>query len=180
VISSTTDIVFDPLRLHRAPDQRSEPMAGFQRVAVAVDEATLASDVLAVAARAVDALTGRVRLIHVRPWRLAPPPSRDDGGVIPPSLDLFVETEEQAARLVNRAVAQVGARGVTAETTVVDAQQASVGAAIVTAAEAWDAELIVVGRHPRRRLSSLSRTGVSDQVTRRASCAVLLVHSTPV
>jgi nucleotide-binding universal stress UspA family protein len=148
-------------------------------VAVAVDEATQISDALVVAARALDARTGRIRLIHVRPWRLAPPPSRDDGGVLPLSLDLFVETEEQAARLVDRAVADVAVRGVTAEAIVVDAQQASVGAAIVTAAEAWDAEMIVVGRHRRRRLSPLSRAGVSDQVMRRASCAVLLVQSTP-
>lgn len=152
-------------------------MAGFQRVVVAVDEATQASDALAVAARSVDGRTGRVRLIHVRPWRPAPPPSRDDGGVIPPDLDLFVETEEQAARVVDRAVADVSVRGVTAEAIVLHAQHTSVGAAIATAAEAWDAELIVVARRPRRRLSSLLCTGVSDPVVRRASCAVLLVQS---
>lgn len=44
-------------------------------------------------------------------------------------------------------------------------------------ANTWDADLIVVGSHGRRGLSELLMGSVSNYVTHRAPCSVLVVHN---
>jgi nucleotide-binding universal stress UspA family protein len=148
---------------------------GFQRVVAAIDATNHAADVLAVAARAAGWQSGQVRLVHVRPWQPVPPPAREDGGLIAADLDLFTETTEQAATLTDEAVRDIGRRGASADAIVVEAHHAAMGAAVVSAAEDWGADLIVVGRRPRGLLGSILRRGVSDQILQQAKCAVLLV-----
>lgn len=148
---------------------------GFLRVVAAIDGTRHAADVLAVAARAAGGQSGQVRLVHVRPWQPVPPSTREECSLITAGVGLFTETTEQAATLVDGAVRDIGSRGASADAVVVEAQQAAMGAAIVSAAEAWGADLIVVGRRPRGLLGSVLRRGVSDQVLQQARCPVLLV-----
>jgi nucleotide-binding universal stress UspA family protein len=151
---------------------------GFQRVVAAIDGTSQTADVLAVAARAAGWQSGQVRLVHVRPWQPVPPPSREDGSLVAADVDLFTETAAHAKALVDGAVRDIGSRGARADAIVVEAQQPTVGFAVVNAAEAWGADLIVVGRRQRRLLGSLLRRGVSDQVLQQARCPVLLVPVT--
>lgn len=148
------------------------------RVVAAIDGTGQAADVLAVAARAAGRQFGHVRLVHVRPWQPVPPPSREEGSLITPDIDLFTETTEQAAALVDEALRGVSSHGASADAVVVEAQQAEMASAVVSAAEAWDADLIVVGRRRRGLLGSVLRRGVSDQVLQQAKCPVLLVPTT--
>lgn len=152
-------------------------VGGFRRVAVAIDDLGLASEALEMAAFAVDPAAGHVRLIHVRQWQLQPVPSRAYGALAVLGMDLFVETSEHAMALIDDALREIHGRGVQADGIVVEARQPLVGAAILDAATAWDAELIVVGRNPRRLLGSLFWRRISDQVIDEAACPVVMVKA---
>ncbi len=159
---------------------RSETDAanGFQRVAVAIADYTArASEALAMAALAVDPAAGRIRLIHIRPWQLPPPPSREDGSLVPAGIQLFTETAERAATLIDEAIHDIQNRRITVDAIVVEAQQAALGTTLVHVADAWNAELLIIGRRPRRPFSAMLRRRISDQVLREATHPVLIVPS---
>jgi nucleotide-binding universal stress UspA family protein len=85
---------------------------GFHRIVVPVDAAGRSSDALATALRAADPIEGRLRLIHVRTWQPPPPPSREDGFFPAGGGELFTETPQQAADLIEDALRYVRDRGV--------------------------------------------------------------------
>jgi nucleotide-binding universal stress UspA family protein len=149
---------------------------GFQRVLVPFDAFGQAMPALSLAARAADASTGRVRLVHVRTWQPLPPPSREDGPFLPRDSELFNETPEEAAEVVDTACSELLALGVDADAIVLEGARPMVGVAVVTAAREWDAEVIVLCRRPRRALSVLVWGSVSEHVMRHAPCPVLLVR----
>jgi nucleotide-binding universal stress UspA family protein len=93
--------------------------------------------------------------------------------------ELFTETPEQAADLIDDALRYVRDRGVVADGIVVEAPRPMVAPAIVGAAAVWGADAIVVCRRPRRTLGVLLRGRVCEQVLRDASCPVLVVGPRP-
>jgi nucleotide-binding universal stress UspA family protein len=158
----------------RLPGDRLVPASGFRRVVVAIDGMPQTSQALALAATAIDRSSGQIRLVHVRTWRPLPPQSRGDGIRTPPDAELFTETAEQATRLIDEALLSISRLGADADGIVTQSRRGMVGATIAGVADAWEAELIVLGPRSRRSLGSLLRKRVPDQVLQVASCAVLI------
>lgn len=69
-------------------------------------------------------------------------------------------------------------QGVEAETKIVETPAGSVGALIVEQAEAWPADIIVLGTHGRRGIRRLVMGSDAEYVVRSAPVPVLLVRAT--
>jgi nucleotide-binding universal stress UspA family protein len=137
-----------------------------RRIFVPIDGAGHAADALALAAKLSAALDGTVRVVHVR---IFDPPVRNSGRFYP-------ESSADAEAVVEHAVLDAWACGSRATGEVVVAERSHLGRAIVSAAEGWQAGLIVLARRPRRGLARLLVRSVADEVLHRASCPVLVVR----
>jgi len=82
----------------------------------------------------------------------------------------------QANNLVSDAKAEVTRQGVPAEAMVIDALGGPTGELLVEHANAWPAQLIVLGTHGRRGLARAVLGSDAEQVVRAASVPVLLVR----
>jgi hypothetical protein len=91
----------------------------------------------------------------VRTWQPSPPPSREEGFFPAGGGELFTDTPQQAADLIDDALRYVRNRGVVGDGVEVKAPPPMVASAIVDAASMWGAEMIVIVRRPRQRLSVL-------------------------
>jgi nucleotide-binding universal stress UspA family protein len=137
-----------------------------RRIFVPVDTGGRASDALALAAKLSCALDGAVRVVHVR---IFDPPVRGSGRFYP-------ESSADAEAVVEHAVLDTWASGSRASGEVVVAERSRLSHAIVSAAEGWQAGVIVVARRPRRAVGRLLSRSVADEVMRRAGCPVLVVR----
>jgi nucleotide-binding universal stress UspA family protein len=140
--------------------------SSLRRIFVPVDAAGHAADALALAARLSCALDGAVRVVHVR---IFDPPVRGTGRFYP-------ESSAEADAVVEHAVLDAWACGSRASGAVVVAERSRLGRAIVSAAEGWQAGVIVLARRPRPLLARLLLRSVADEVMRRAGCPVLVVR----
>jgi nucleotide-binding universal stress UspA family protein len=104
--------------------------------------------------------------VHVR---IFDPPVRGGGRFYP-------ESSADAEAVVEHAVLDAWACGSRASGQVVVAERSRLGRAIVSAAESWQAGVIVLARRPRRALARLLVPSVADEVMRRAGCPVLVVR----
>jgi nucleotide-binding universal stress UspA family protein len=84
----------------------------------------------------------------------------------------------QAENLVKDVKAEVESQGIKAETLVIDALGGPTGQVIVGHANAWPAQLIVIGTHGRRGLARLVLGSDAEYVVRTASVPVMLVRGT--
>jgi nucleotide-binding universal stress UspA family protein len=160
---------------HRHDAERS-----LRRIAVPIASDSCNQDVLAAATATAMNVDGNLLVIHVRPRVLIPPTSREDPGLsFDMGEDLFTETAEQAERLTNTAVRTAGEQGVSAVGVVVEAPRSFIASSVLNTASRWRADLIVVARRDRRRISRLLFGSISDQIVREASCPVLLIRSVP-
>jgi nucleotide-binding universal stress UspA family protein len=73
-------------------------------------------------------------------------------------------------------VAHLASHGITATCRVVDAEEETVGAALLRVAEAGGADLLVMGGYGRSRFSELILGGVTRHALDHAELAVLLAH----
>jgi nucleotide-binding universal stress UspA family protein len=144
----------------------ARPGGSLRRILVPVDTADRAAEALALAAKLSCALDGTVRIVHVR---IFDPPVRGSGRFYP-------ESRADAEAVVEHAVLDAWAYGSRATGEVVVAQRSRLGRAIVSAAEGWQAGVIVLARKPRRLLAGLLLRSVADEVMRRAGCPVLVVR----
>jgi nucleotide-binding universal stress UspA family protein len=142
------------------------PGGSLKRILVPVDANGRAADALALAAKLSCALDGAVRVVHVR---IFDPPVRGTGRFYP-------ESSADADAVVEHAVLDAWACGSRASGEVVVAERSRLGRAIVSAAEGWQAGVIVLARRPRRGLARLLLPSVADQVMRRSGCPVLVVR----
>lgn len=147
----------------------------FRRVTVPLGPDGLHPLTMAAAVAATDPRRGSVRVLHVRAWEPRPLPSGQDGGLLADAPDLYRETSEEASGILLSALRGLYACGVEAEGMVAEAPRPLVGAVLADAAEAWDADLIVLDRRPMGLLDGVLRRGVVEDVVRRASCPVLVV-----
>jgi nucleotide-binding universal stress UspA family protein len=144
----------------------ARPGGSLRRIFVPVDAAGRAADALALAAKLSCALDGAVRIVHVR---IFDPPVRGSGRFYP-------ESGADAEAIVEHAVLDAWASGSRATGEVVVAERSRLGRAIVSAAESWQADVIVLARRPRTVLARLLLRSVSDEVMRRAGCPVLVAR----
>jgi nucleotide-binding universal stress UspA family protein len=142
----------------------------FRQILVPVDSLGEATNALSLGARIGHATGGPLRLVHV--WMWDPPMPRGGGRFYP-------ETSEEATRVLDDAMRYVWSRGVEATGIVMEAQRSQMGAAIVTEANHWGADVIVLTATPRRFVT----LGVWDKATRQimqvAPCPLLIVHPRP-
>ncbi|HET8731148.1 MAG TPA: universal stress protein [Moraxellaceae bacterium] len=82
--------------------------------------------------------------------------------------------------ILSASVRQLAEKGITAESRLLDLfeRDNSIPGAILAEAEAWPADVIVLGTHGRRGLRRLLMGSVAEAVLRDARRPVLLVHAT--
>ncbi len=145
----------------------------YKQILVPVDGSDTSSLALQEAIKLAESQQAKLRIVHVIDALMYP-------------LDLeFVDVGaiQQALRQSGNAIledAQAVARksGVEAETKLLDIQSPGrrIAGTIVAEAEAWPADLIVLGTHGRRGLNHLLMGSVAEDVARRSPKPVLLVR----
>jgi nucleotide-binding universal stress UspA family protein len=85
---------------------------------------------------------------------------------------------ESGEVILNHAMATARKAGVQAETSLLELQQVTerTADAIAREAEAWGADVIVIGTHGRRGISHLFLGSVAESITRIAPVPVLLIR----
>jgi nucleotide-binding universal stress UspA family protein len=144
----------------------ARPGGSLRRIFVPVDAAGHAAEALALAVRLSCALDGAIRVVHVR---IFDPPVRGSGRFYP-------ESRAAAEAVVEHAVLDAWACGSRATGAVVVAERSRLARAIVSAADSWQAGVIVLARRPRRLPTRLFLPSVADEVMRRADGPVLVVR----
>jgi len=145
------------------------------RILLAIDDSKFseaATEVVIERARPRDT---EIRVLHV----VEPPPlliGREMGGY-DPALEIAWEVQNQQGEAVVTKTAEVlRARGLNVAATVVEGDPK---AKILDVAEAWPADLIILGSHGRTGLSCFLRGGISDAVAHHAHCSVEIVRIRP-
>jgi len=92
-----------------------------------------------------------------------------------------IDRTKQAIRdtsqaLLDDAAKQAAAAGITAETRLLEASNQRVAEQIAAGAEAWGADLIVIGTHGRRGFARLLVGSVAENLVRIANCSLLMVR----
>jgi nucleotide-binding universal stress UspA family protein len=146
----------------------------YARILVAVDGSPGSARAVAHAIALSKAFGAVLRVLHVV-----------DMGWLALGPELAVDTQRLAAarraegeRTVTAALETARAAGVPVETSLVEtgAPGQRVASQIVQEAQAWPADLLVLGTHGRSGAERLLLGSVAEGVARRASVPVLLVH----
>lgn len=145
----------------------------YTRILVAIDGSLGSTHALKHAGALAQALSARLRIIHVV-----------DVGLLPYGPELGIDVDAlRDARYASAEKTLVAARnsvqapGVEIETSLLDTATPvqHVATAIAEAASGWPADLLVLGRHGRRGMERWLLGSVAEGVTRRATVPVLLV-----
>lgn len=138
----------------------------FSRIMLGIDGSDHAAKAAEVAAELAKVTGSEVFVLHVRE-RLA----ASKGA---PAADLEIPAD--AADLVDKTIARLTADGVSAEGKVVTAPSGQVVPEILSAADAFGANLIVVGSRGLSDFSGLLVGSVSHKLIHHATCPVLVVR----
>ena len=140
------------------------------RILLAVDDSKFSE----AAAQAVIA-RHQVRDLEVRVFHAAEPPTLftapEMAEYIPPE-----ESAQEAKALVAKTADALRSAGISVTTDIVQGDPKS---AIIDNAEAWGADLIVLGSHGRKGLQRFLLGSVSETVMRHAHCSVEIVRLPP-
>ena len=82
---------------------------------------------------------------------------------------------EGARQVLERAAAHARAAGLTVESELIEAPEGHVGRAIITAANAWPADLLVVSTHGRHGLTRLVLGSMAETLVRWGNLPILVV-----
>lgn len=156
----------------------------FKKILVALDSSTLRETVLEKALSMAKAMQAKLMLLHVLSvYEEGSPgiPLRSYQAYYPMldgmSWELYQERwssfEKQGIERLQKDVARASSLQVEAEFTQTSGEPSLV---ICDVARVWQADLVVVGSHGRSGLSELLMGSVSNYVTHRAPCSVLVVH----
>ncbi|MFZ2652981.1 MAG: universal stress protein [Burkholderiaceae bacterium] len=85
--------------------------------------------------------------------------------------------QAEGREILDRAAAQAQTAGVPVATAVVEAGNRPIAAALLAQAQAWQADLIVMGTHGRRGLGRVVIGSVAESLLREATVPVLLVRT---
>jgi basic amino acid/polyamine antiporter, APA family len=139
-----------------------EPEGAYVRILVPLKLGPIGEEVLATAVRLAEERHSAVEVLHVIRVPLDRPLDAELPDAVWRAEQSLAEIEEMAAE-----------HGVEIETKVVRAR--ALGEAIVTEAEEWGADLIVLGSAPRWRRQSRFFSPTVDYVLRKAPCEVMVV-----
>jgi nucleotide-binding universal stress UspA family protein len=142
----------------------------FSRVLIAVDASEHAMAAVTAGGKLAVALGAAVMLMHVIDVR------RETSGRAVASAHIAAAARHTAERLLDEAASLLPAE-VQAERRIVEESPAA--DAIIAAAEAWHADLVVLGTHARGRLARFLLGSTADAVVRKAHCPVLTIAQVP-
>ncbi|MGE0815266.1 MAG: universal stress protein [Vicinamibacterales bacterium] len=138
------------------------------RVLCPTDFSTFAAAALDVAAALAASYGSQVRVLHV----VTPFPITAPFLDVPGNARLYESAAEQARRALAAEAARVESPGFTIDT---ELREGPAVQEILTAAEDWKADLIVLGSHGRGGFERLVLGSITEKVLRKASTAVLVV-----
>ena len=141
----------------------------YQRILVPVDGSGTSARGLEEAIKIGKLSGARLKLLHVVEQLLYAPGLHAD---VAPLM------REEGERVLDRARAQVEAAGLAVETKLFETQGLRLADLVRSEAQAWHAELIVIGTHGRRGMSRLLLGSDAEQVVRLSETPVLLVRGT--
>lgn len=146
----------------------------YSRILAAIDGGQSSARAFTHAIALSKALGAELRALHVA-----------DMGWLPLGPELAIETQRLAtarraegARALSSALEEARAAGIASTTSLVEtgAPGQRVASQIVQAAQAWPADLLVLGTHGRGGAERLMLGSVAEGVARRSTVPVLLVH----
>jgi nucleotide-binding universal stress UspA family protein len=144
-------------------------MALDQRILVPVDGSESSNRALAAALQLAQAGGGRIRVLHVV----------DELAYLSPYADPAATIEDvraKAGQVLDAAVALGKASTVPVDRRLVEAPGRRLGDVVADEANAWEADLIVIGTHGRRGLQRLLLGSGAEQILRLAPVPVLVVR----
>ena len=144
----------------------------FKRILVPVDGSATSTKALTAALQMARDAGGRVRVLH----------SVDDLPYLSGfeySGEVIKIARENAAKVLDDALAAAKAAGVTADQQLIDQPGQRLGQSVSDAAVAWDADLVVVGTHGRRGIGRVLMGSGAEQVIRLAPVPVLVIRGDP-
>jgi nucleotide-binding universal stress UspA family protein len=136
----------------------------FKRILVAVDGSPKSEKTITIALDLAERYDSSVTIVHVREYERYEGADVDMGPPIP------------ADELVDQVVARFRAKGIQTSGEIRRVSSGDTPQQIVEAAEAADAELIVLGSRGMSEFKSLMLGGVANKVVQHATCPVLLVR----
>jgi nucleotide-binding universal stress UspA family protein len=145
----------------------------YKRILVPVDGSPTSMAGLNEALRLARNQKARVRLVHIVDE--VPIFSSSEGGV---NIEPVIESLKSGGKsILARTAKMVAARGVRAETEMVENTTSRVADVLVARAKRWRADLIVMGTHGRRGVNRLVLGSDAELVVRNSPVPVLLVRS---
>ena len=146
----------------------------YQHILVAVDGSPLSVHAISHAAALARATGGRIRLLNVMD-----PVAHISGFERPEvySAEVLPRLQQAGKALLQQARDQVAQCGVPVDTVLVENLDARVAQIVVDHAQAWGADLIVLGTHGRRGLARVLMGSDAEQIARTAPVPVLLVRA---
>jgi nucleotide-binding universal stress UspA family protein len=143
----------------------------YKRILVPVDGSETSNKALVAALQMAREGGGRVRLVHTLD-ELAYLTGFEVSG------DLIRLAREYAGKVLQDALEVAKSAGVPADSKLVGGTGARLGEVVAAEAQAWEADLVVVGTHGRRGVSRVLLGSGAEQVLRLAPVPVLAVRST--
>jgi nucleotide-binding universal stress UspA family protein len=147
----------------------------YQKIFVAIDDSPTAQKALAEAIDLASSAKAALCIAHAADESLLAQHGMGLGSYID------VDRTKQAIRdtsqaLLDDAAKKAAAAGVTAETRLLEASNQRVAELIAAGAEAWSADLIVIGTHGRRGFARLLVGSVAENLVRIAHTSLLMVR----
>jgi nucleotide-binding universal stress UspA family protein len=145
----------------------------FKRILVAVDASETSNLALQVAIRLASEQQASLRITHV----IDTTDINSMGAEYLDQSDMLDSLTKNGQSILDKTEAAAMAAGVAVETSLVkiEAMNQRISEAIANEAEAWPADLVVVGTHGRRGLTRLFLGSVAEGAARLATKPVLLI-----
>lgn len=145
----------------------------YERILVAVDDSDTANLALQESIKLAGELKARLRLVHVIDVI-----GINLGADFPYPVEVLDATSKRGRAILDQAGEAAREAGIPFETGLVEINRLGqrIPDVIVADAEAWPADLVVVGTHGRRGLGHLLLGSVAEGVVRLASKPVLLIR----
>ena len=147
----------------------------YQRILVPVDGSSTSAQGLSEAISIAKLTAGRIRLLHVI---REPFPAIAIDAALCAAAEIHGLARDAAERIIARATEQVEAQGIAVDSQWLDSFDGRVCDLVVQAAQAWEADLIVIGTHGRRGVGRMLLGSDAEQILRLAPVPVLLVRGT--
>lgn len=147
----------------------------YKRIMVAVDESVMTEQVLAAAIELAKANAAQMAICHAIDETILA--RREVAMMLPNSVGKTEARLRLAAQsFLSRLAERARVAGVEAEVTLMESDQKHVSDMLVEAAEAWSADLLVVGTHGHRGIERYFVGSVAERLVRKAKTSILLVR----